>query len=71
MNLKNNIKDKTYRALVISGSIFEGFVGLTAYLAYINGNQFLFAVLGGLFLLEVLSVGYKLAQYEKKVLKIM
>ena len=71
MNLRNKVKDKTYRALVIGGSIFEGFVGLIAYLAYINGNPLLFKILVGVFILEIFSVGFKLAQYEKKVLGIM
>lgn len=70
MNFKNNLKDKTYRSMVIGASIFEGFVALIAYLSYLNGNNNILTFSIVILVIEVFSIGFKLNQYEKKVLGI-
>jgi len=66
---KKELKDKTYRALVISASIFEGFMFLILAVAYINKNRFLIVSSLLFILIELFAIGLKLSQYEKNVLK--
>lgn len=66
---KEELKDKTYRALVISASIFEGFMLLIFAIAHINQNRFLIVTSLLFIAIELFAIGVKLSQYEKNVLK--
>ncbi|MFW6130340.1 MAG: hypothetical protein ACOC56_04075 [Atribacterota bacterium] len=66
---KEQLKDKTYRALVIGASIFEGFMLLIFAIACINQNRSLMVTSFLFIVIELFTIGVKLSQYEKNVLK--